>query len=119
MACFILTPSSLRLQWASMIQQWMNIPPSDILVVLSQSGGSNRAGYAIVSSSTKGTIHLDGLFNIISYDIVPKLHYLLMTSEFKVVIADESHFLKNAQAKRTTASLPVLKVFLSYTLMTI
>jgi len=27
------------------------------------------------------------------------------------VIADESHFLKNAQAKRTTASLPVIKVF--------
>ncbi|KAK9934161.1 hypothetical protein M0R45_021313 [Rubus argutus] len=105
----ILTPSSLRLQWASMIQQWMNIPPSDILVVLSQSGGSNRAGYTIVSSSTKGTIHLDGLFNIISYDIVPKLHNQLMASDFKVVIADESHFLKNAQAKRTTASLPVIK----------
>ena len=28
----------------------------------------------------------------------------------QVVIADESHFLKNAQAKRTTASLPVIKV---------
>ncbi|KAI9111354.1 hypothetical protein K1719_017044 [Acacia pycnantha] len=27
----------------------------------------------------------------------------------QVVIADESHFLKNAQAKRTTASLPVIK----------
>ena len=27
------------------------------------------------------------------------------------MIADESHFLKNAQAKRTTASLPVIKVF--------
>ncbi|XP_061992190.1 uncharacterized protein LOC133710194 isoform X3 [Rosa rugosa] len=105
----ILTPSSLRLQWASMIQQWMNIPPSDILVVLSQCGGSNRAGYTLVSSSSKGTIHLDGLFNIISYDTVPKLQNLLMASDFKIVIADESHFLKNAQAKRTTASLPVIK----------
>ncbi|XP_004298251.1 PREDICTED: SWI/SNF-related matrix-associated actin-dependent regulator of chromatin subfamily A-like protein 1 isoform X3 [Fragaria vesca subsp. vesca] len=105
----ILTPSSLRLQWASMIQQWMNIPPSDILVVLSQCGGSNKAGYTLVSSSSKGTIHLDGLFNIISYDIVPKLQNQLMASDFKVVIADESHFLKNAQAKRTTASLPVIK----------
>ncbi|BBG92978.1 chromatin remodeling factor18 [Prunus dulcis] len=91
----ILTPSSLRLQWAS--------------VVLSQCGGSNRSGFTVVSSNTKGTIHLDGLFNIISYDVVPKLQNLLMASEFKVVIADESHFLKNAQAKRTTASLPVIK----------
>lgn len=105
----ILTPSSLRLHWASMIQQWLDIPPSDILVVLSQCGGSNRAGYTVVPSNTKGSIHLDGLFNIISYDVVPKLQNLLMALEFKVVIADESHFLKNAQAKRTTASLPVIK----------
>ncbi|XP_018716324.2 SWI/SNF-related matrix-associated actin-dependent regulator of chromatin subfamily A-like protein 1 isoform X2 [Eucalyptus grandis] len=53
----VLTPSSLRLHWATMIQQWLNIPSSDILLV----------------------------------------------------IADESHFLKNAQAKRTTATLPVIK----------
>ncbi|KAB1206180.1 DNA annealing helicase and endonuclease ZRANB3 [Morella rubra] len=105
----ILTPSSLRLHWASMIQQWLDIPPSEILVLLSQCVGSNRAGYTVVSSNTKGSIRLDGLFNIISYDIVPKLQHLLMASEFKVVIADESHFLKNAQAKRTTASLPVIK----------
>ncbi|KAL5065638.1 hypothetical protein RYX36_027375 [Vicia faba] len=106
----ILTPSALRLQWASMIQQWLNIPSSDILVVLSQSGGSNRGGFNIVSPpSAKNSIHLDGLFNIISYDMVAKLQNTLMESDFKVVIADESHFLKNAQAKRTTASLPVIK----------
>ncbi|PON64857.1 chromatin remodeling factor [Parasponia andersonii] len=105
----ILTPSSLRLHWASMIQQWLNIPSSDILVVLSQCGGSNKSGFSLVSYNTKGTIHLDGLFNILSYDAVPKLQNLLMSSEFKVVIADESHFLKNAQAKRTTSTLPVIK----------
>ncbi|TQD83137.1 hypothetical protein C1H46_031299 [Malus baccata] len=105
----IITPSSLRLQWASMIQQWVDIPSSDILVVLSQCGGSNKSGFTIVSSNVKGTIHLDGLFNIISYDVVPKIQNLLMASEFKVVIADESHFLKNAQAKRTSACLPVIK----------
>ncbi|XP_048323432.2 uncharacterized protein LOC107425446 [Ziziphus jujuba] len=30
----IMTPSSLRLQWASMIEQWLDIPPYDILVIL-------------------------------------------------------------------------------------
>ncbi|KAI4344695.1 hypothetical protein L6164_011893 [Bauhinia variegata] len=105
----IITPSSLRLQWASMIQQWLNIPSSDILVVLSQSGGSNRGGFTIVSSNTKSSIRLDGLFNIISYDVVTKIQNMLMALDFKVVIADESHYLKNAQAKRTTASLPVIK----------
>ncbi|KAK1407819.1 hypothetical protein QVD17_39446 [Tagetes erecta] len=105
----VLTPSSLRLQWASMIQQWLDIPSADVLVVLSGYSGSNKGGFTIVRSNTKGNIHLDGLFNIVSYDAVPKLQGILMSSDFKVVIADESHFLKNAQAKRTTASLPILK----------
>ncbi|XP_051126578.1 uncharacterized protein LOC127248338 isoform X1 [Andrographis paniculata] len=105
----ILTPSSLRLHWASMIHQWLDIAPSDILVVLSQWSGSNRVGFNIVPSSNKRSINLDGVFNIISYDIVPKLQDVLLASDFKVVIADESHFLKNAQAKRTTASLPLLQ----------
>lgn len=105
----VLAPSSLRLHWASMIQQWLDIPSSEILVVLSQWGGSNKAGFKIVPSNTKKSVHLDGVFNIVSYDIVPKLQDPLMASTFKVVIADESHFLKNAQAKRTGASLPLLQ----------
>ncbi|KAM3337481.1 SWI/SNF matrix-associated actin-dependent regulator of chromatin subfamily A-like protein 1 [Capsicum galapagoense] len=105
----VLAPSALRLHWASMIQQWMDIPSCEILVVLSQCSGSNKGGFKIVPSNTKKSIHLDGLFNIVSYDIVPKLQDQLMASTFKVVIADESHFLKNAQAKRTTASLPLLQ----------
>ncbi|KAM0008025.1 putative DNA helicase chromatin remodeling SNF2 family [Helianthus debilis subsp. tardiflorus] len=105
----VLTPSSLRLQWATMIQQWLDIPSSDILVVLSSYSGSNKGGFTIVRSNTKGNVRLDGLFNIVSYDAVPKLQGILMSSDFKVVIADESHFLKNAQAKRTSASLPVLQ----------
>uniref|UniRef100_A0A0A0L988 Helicase ATP-binding domain-containing protein n=1 Tax=Cucumis sativus TaxID=3659 RepID=A0A0A0L988_CUCSA len=105
----ILTPSSLRLHWAAMIQQWLKIPSSDIHVVLSQYCGSNKGGFTILSSSSKSSLHLDGLFNIISYDVVQKLQNILMASEFKVVIADESHFMKNAQAKRTVACVPVIQ----------
>ncbi|XP_026456583.1 SWI/SNF-related matrix-associated actin-dependent regulator of chromatin subfamily A-like protein 1 isoform X2 [Papaver somniferum] len=115
-ACFrdswpvlVITPSSLRLQWASMIKEWLSIPSNEILVVLSQCSGSNKGGFTIVPSSSKGTIPLDGLFNIISYDVVPKLQHMLMNLNFKIVIADESHYLKNAQAKRTIASIPVLQ----------
>lgn len=80
----VLVPSSLRLHWASMIQQWLNIPSSEILVVLSQWGGSNKAGFKIVPSNTKKSVHLDGVFNIVSYDIVPKLQDPLMASTFKM-----------------------------------
>ncbi|KAG5112735.1 hypothetical protein JHK82_036004 [Glycine max] len=107
----IIAPSSLRLQWASVRVAFLHFSSFNRThsIVLSQNGGSNRGGFNIVSSSAKSSIHLDGLFNIISYDLVPKLQNMLMTCNFKVVIADESHFLKNAQAKRTTASLPVIK----------
>ncbi|KAL0392527.1 UNVERIFIED_CONTAM: SWI/SNF-related matrix-associated actin-dependent regulator of chromatin subfamily A-like protein 1 [Sesamum radiatum] len=74
----ILTPSSLRLQWASMIQQWLDIAPSDILW-----SGSNRGGFNIVPSNTRRPINLDGVFNIISYDTVPKLQDMLLASDFK------------------------------------
>ncbi|KAL2922321.1 Nuclear receptor coactivator 6 [Bienertia sinuspersici] len=54
-----------------------------ILVLLSQCTGSNRGGFSVVSTA-KGTARLDGVFNIISYDSVPKLQGTLMSSEFKV-----------------------------------
>ncbi|CAM8921436.1 unnamed protein product [Rhodiola kirilowii] len=118
----VLTPSSLRLHWAAAIHQWLEIPPSDIvnlqeLPLLTNYDRSsylnvvdqNRAGFTLVPSNVKSGIHLDGLFNIVSYDIVPKLQKVLMASEFKIVIADESHFLTNAQAERTSAALPVIQ----------
>ncbi|CAN6199966.1 unnamed protein product [Urochloa humidicola] len=105
----VIAPSSLRLQWASMIQSWLNMPMEDILVVLPQTGGSHKAGFRLVCSNTKGDFRLDGVFNVISYDVVPKIQNTLLDLDFKIVIADESHFLKNGQAKRTIASLPVLQ----------
>ncbi|EPS71202.1 hypothetical protein M569_03554, partial [Genlisea aurea] len=105
----VLTPSSLRLHWASMIHEWLDITPSDILVVLSQCSGINRGGFNVLSSSSKQSLNLDGIFNIISYDSVTKFQDILLSSHFKLVIADESHFLKNAQAKRTSATIPLLK----------
>lgn len=35
-------------------------------------------------SNAKNTIQLDGIFNIISYDVVPKLQQVLLASDFKV-----------------------------------
>ncbi|KAJ1292080.1 hypothetical protein BS78_02G364800 [Paspalum vaginatum] len=92
-----------------MIQKWLDIPMEDILVVLPQTGGSHKAGFRLVYSNTKGDFRLDGLFNVISYDVVPKIQSTLLDLDFKIVIADESHFMKNGQAKRTIASLPVLQ----------
>ncbi|CAA6662219.1 unnamed protein product [Spirodela intermedia] len=116
----VLTPSSLRLHWASTIQHWLSIPPSDILACflnfLLRSyrrivGTENevKGGYDVQYTSGKASVRLDGVFNIVSYDTAQKLQDVLLETQFKIVIADESHFLKNAQAKRTSASLPVIQ----------
>ncbi|XP_020575777.1 SWI/SNF-related matrix-associated actin-dependent regulator of chromatin subfamily A-like protein 1 isoform X4 [Phalaenopsis equestris] len=93
----VLTPSSLRLHWASMIHQWLGIPAGDILVVLSQAG-STRGGFKIVFSSQKLAIRLDGTFNIVSYDSVPKLQNVLLSSAFKVFLDLNEKDLKETRA---------------------
>ncbi|KAK4387956.1 SWI/SNF-related matrix-associated actin-dependent regulator of chromatin subfamily A-like protein 1 [Sesamum angolense] len=45
--------------------------------------GKCRGGFNIVPSNTRRPINLDGVFNIISYDTVPKLQDMLLASDFK------------------------------------
>jgi hypothetical protein len=49
--------------------------------------------------------NVNGLINIISYDLVPKLFDKIKTKNFKIVIADESHFLKNNRVFSLSLSL--------------
>ncbi|KAG0615425.1 hypothetical protein M758_5G040200 [Ceratodon purpureus] len=105
----IVVPSSLRLQWAMSLQQWLDVRPADITVVMPQCAGSNKEGFNIVHSAGRGPVKLDGLFNIVSYDLVSKLNDAISEAEFKIIIADEAHYLKNAQAKRTNACVPLLQ----------
>lgn len=47
--------------------------------------------------------------SIISYDMASKFIGIIQEQKFNVVIADECHYLKCAQAKRTTNLLPILQ----------
>eukprot|EP00249_Psilotum_nudum_P017769 c26481_g1_i1 orf=136-2202(+) len=105
----VITPSSLRLHWAAMINQWLHIRPIDIVVVMPLWAGSNYEGFNIVQSAGKQPIQFDGLFNIVSYDLVSKLQNEIAAANFKIIIADEAHYMKNAQAKRTNACVPLLQ----------
>lgn len=79
----VICPSSVRMSWANEFMKWLDIPEEDIRIIL------------------KGNQPLDGLINIISYDLTSKVieHQL----KFGMVIVDESHFIKNRTAKRTTS----------------
>ncbi|KAH7428525.1 hypothetical protein KP509_09G005400 [Ceratopteris richardii] len=105
----VIAPSSLRLHWATMINQWLKIHPAEISVVMSQCSGSNKEGFNIVQSTGSKVVRLDGLFNIVSYELVSKLQNEIAEVDFQVIIADEAHYMKNAQAKRTLACVPLLQ----------
>jgi len=46
---------------------------------------------------------------IISYDLVPKYTLALQRQNFQFIICDESHYVKNASAKRSQALLPLME----------
>ncbi|KYQ94406.1 SNF2-related domain-containing protein [Tieghemostelium lacteum] len=89
----IITPSSLKLPWADQIDKFLgqSIKSTDINLIMS------------------GKCGLNGLVNIMSYDLVSKKVAELKEKNFKVVICDESHFIKHFATARTRAVLPVLQ----------
>ena len=46
---------------------------------------------------------------IVSYDLMAKLAYEFRSCNFQVVIADESHYLKNGESKRSMAMVGIMR----------
>ncbi|CAH8837863.1 unnamed protein product [Trichobilharzia szidati] len=98
----IIAPSSVRFSWRDQIIRWLgkalNLNLTHITVV--------NSGKDITTDSNS--------FNpppitIISYDLMSRYGKELLRRRYGVVIADESHFLKNIKAARTKAATPILK----------
>jgi hypothetical protein len=90
----VIAPSSLRLVWRAEILKWLTDLCEDDVGVIMAGRDTVRAAQPVT---------------VISYDLVPKLLRQLEAVRFKVVVADESHFLKNDKAQRTKATLPLIK----------
>jgi SWI/SNF-related matrix-associated actin-dependent regulator 1 of chromatin subfamily A len=89
----VITPSSLRIQWADAIHEWLRVTEEHVSVV----------------SSGKDTKKLDNRFVVISYDFIPKMHHLLKEKKFQMIVCDEAHYIKNHKAKRSKDTLPLLQ----------
>ncbi|KAJ3046750.1 Swi SNF matrix associated, actin dependent regulator of chromatin, partial [Rhizophlyctis rosea] len=91
----VICPSSLRLTWQAEIQKWLSVESDAIQVIF----------------SGKDEVDQNAEFVIISYDLATKdqLAEQLSERKFKIVVADESHYLKSRDAKRTKTILPMLK----------
>ena len=91
----VVCPSSLRNTWADSIVQWLpDVDPGRINVIY-----------------TAADIHFDYKPDVIivSYAMAPKLKNDLLKSNFKVVILDESHFVKTGKAIRTQAVQEIVR----------
>eukprot|EP01133_Synstelium_polycarpum_P018237 gene18237-21819_t len=88
----IVCPSSLVPNWAKEVERWF----PDLM-----------GHVAMITSSDR---RADSLINIISYGLVSKMYETeLVPREFKSIICDESHYLKNPNSKRTAAALKLIK----------
>eukprot|EP00762_Andalucia_godoyi_P000756 ANDGO_03772.mRNA.1 SWI/SNF-related matrix-associated actin-dependent regulator of chromatin subfamily A-like protein 1 len=96
----VIVPSSVRFQWKAEILKWL--PRSFI---------SEDEIHVIVSASNDKYASHGEEFQvlIVSYDLAAKMATRLAESNFQCFIADEAHYIKNLQAQRTTALLPLLK----------
>jgi len=89
----VITPSSLRITWQQAFIKWLPSVDAEYINVVLTGKDSSTAG----------------LINIISYDLLSKCMEDLKKKQFRIIIADECHFIKNYKASRTQAALPLLK----------
>eukprot|EP01043_Picozoa_sp_COSAG02_P050350 COSAG02_NODE_5167_length_4576_cov_8.229171_4_plen_545_part_00 len=115
----ILAPSGLRANWIDEIrnwlpQQWLDVAaPAASWVnrkkMTKKAAAAMPAAVHAVASADELPRSVDSLapITIISYDLLPKLSASELP-EARVIICDESHSLKNRDAARTKAVLPML-----------
>ncbi len=81
----VICPSSVRMSWAAEIMKWLDVSAEQVGVIMSSSHSVNN------------------LVNIISYDLAHRMIEQIEARQFKVLVIDESHYLKSRTAKRTKA----------------
>lgn len=88
----IVCPSSLKYCWRDEILKWLpRVTPKDIQLF--------KAG--------KEAFNFDCSVFIMSYDLATRKAEEIMKHEFKAAIADEAHYLKSRDAKRTKQLMPI------------
>ncbi|TPX67067.1 hypothetical protein SpCBS45565_g04045 [Spizellomyces sp. 'palustris'] len=91
----VICPSSLRLTWQAEICKWLDLPEETIQVIF----------------ASKDRVSSERHFVITSYDLASRedIKKQLEKAKYQIVVADESHFLKSREAKRTKKIVPLLK----------
>ena len=86
----VVCPNSVKLNWAREIQKW-------------------TSGQAFIIKGKNGFLPNNYQFYVINYDILADRLEQLKAMNFKMIVFDESHYIKNWKAKRTKAALELTK----------
>jgi SWI/SNF-related matrix-associated actin-dependent regulator 1 of chromatin subfamily A len=89
----ILTPSSLKFVWRDEIRKWLPMIPK---------------GQIEVVQSSKNAFSTQSQIFIMSYDLAKNVKGVLETKTFSIAIADEAHYLKSKDTKRSKILNPIL-----------
>lgn len=101
----ILCPSTLRSAWTHAISKWLHVPEHAI------HAPTNAREVAKLNCLTEDVRDAwdsvaDVQFVVVSYDLLCRVENEMVG--YNIVIADECHFLKNSNAKRSRAAAPIL-----------
>ncbi|XP_069636913.1 DNA annealing helicase and endonuclease ZRANB3 isoform X4 [Haliaeetus albicilla] len=104
----IVVPSSLRYPWVDEMEKWIpELSPDDISII------QNKTDIGRISTS-KVTILGYGLLTSDAQTLVDALY----RQNFKVVVIDESHYMKSRNATRSKILLPIVQKALRAILLT-
>ena len=92
----IICPSSLKLVWRDEILKWIPDINNDKINIQIFKNGKDQ-----FKNGEK--------FYIMSYDLTLKLEQKIIDKKFNFIIADEAHYLKSPDAKRTKCLLPIIQ----------
>ena len=91
----IICPASLKFVWRDELLKWIPDINDDKDIQIFNSG--------------KDELICDKIFYIMSYDLTVKFEQKLIDKQFNFIIADEAHYLKSLDAKRTKCLLPIIQ----------
>lgn len=90
----ILAPASMVASWQQQLLRWIpeeSLSPADVQVIYDGKVQS-----------------INGIVTILSYDLAVKLNEKIKNRNFRVIIADECHALRNIETKRSKTLLPII-----------
>ena len=93
----IVVPATVKIQWMREAIKWM---PNPRVQILSGTSGEISMRQEDVLTSPRCPL---GEITIINYDILPHWYSILKEINFKIMVIDECHYIKNNSAKRTKA----------------